>query len=436
VPPSPEDVLAALTQGKPSLLLGMEETARIDFKGEPYLLGTEKGKWELGKDVAGLANLSGGVLVIGVRTKKTNGNFLDVATELCPVTVAMLDKKQHHSVIRDVVRPAVDFEIAYHDDPDEPGKCYMSIQISPLHHHERWAIVRRMVTDEGKLVDGMGVPIRDGDQTRWLSGDEVYRLIRDGQRSSSPGNRAASAVTARDSPVAAVLDPDKAVDRLIALKDWQEPVLIWQSMPGGPENLLPRMWEQDGIAHAIRFPSALRGSGGFNWNFWTDAEHFDDGAMLSDGRHAMWVQENGLVTAAAIVNDEMLAWATRSPEGGPYQLNLIALVEMTLEYFLLIDRAVVGGALYNHAIETRGFAGERGVTLSLALPHFVLGHQYPAGQDRRYDFEATCDAGRDAYEALWRLFTNFKLPRDKVPFSTDSKIDAGQLLEFLKTHHY
>ena len=47
----------------------------------PYVLGTPKGKWELAKDVAGLANLGGGLLVIGVGTEKTEGNLPGVGGE-------------------------------------------------------------------------------------------------------------------------------------------------------------------------------------------------------------------------------------------------------------------------------------------------------------------------------------------------------------------
>ncbi len=68
--------------GDPERLLGVEETPQIDFKREPYQLQTERGKWELGKDVAGFSNLSYGVLVLGVSTKKTAGNFLEIADKL------------------------------------------------------------------------------------------------------------------------------------------------------------------------------------------------------------------------------------------------------------------------------------------------------------------------------------------------------------------
>jgi hypothetical protein len=435
---SPESVLAVLADRKPSLLIGVEETAQIDFKSEPYDLTTDKGKWELGKDVAGMTNFAGGVIVIGVHVRKTDGNFSEVASMLCPVPARSLNARQYHDIIRNLVRPAVRFECAFHEDPDKPGNGYMTIRVHPLEEHERWAMVRRLVTHEGKPVEGFGIPVRDGDQTRWLSADEVYRLVRDGQRSVSPGGQALS--VPQDSPSAVqALSPDEldeVVDRLVAFNDWQDqPVLAWQSAPNVPQSLLPVMWENDGIAHKLRFPESLRGSGGFNWNFWKDAVRLDGGVLLSDGRHAMWVRQDGVATAAAVVSDEMLAWATHSPAQGPFRLNLIALAEMTLEYFRLIDGTLVtdAGTQYRHAIITRGFAGSPGVTLSTAVPPFTGGMQYEADEDGRYAFDASGDPGADAFDALWRLFTVFRQPKEKVPFSDDGKVSKEELLEFLRT---
>ena len=277
--------------------------------------------------------------------------------------------------------------------------------------------------------------MRDGDQTRWLSADEVYRLVRDGQRSGSPGGLAVP----QDTPALPALSPDEldeALDRLVAHKDWQDlPVLAWQSAPVVPQSLLSLMWQQDGIAQQLRFPSSLRGSGGFNWNFWNDAVRFDGGVLLSDGRHARWVRQDGVATAVAVVTDDMLAWATHSPAQGPFRLNLIALAEMTLEYFRLIDGTLVtdAGTSYQHAIISRRFAGSPGVTLSVSLPPFIGGMQYGADEDGRYDFDASGDPGKDAFEALWRLFTAFRQPREKVPFREDGKVSSERLLEFLRT---
>jgi hypothetical protein len=429
----PDEILAALEAEKPGALIGTPESAQIDFKAMPYLLETPKGKWELAKDVAGLANLGGGVLVIGVRTEKTEGNFREIAAELRPVGVAMLDRVRYHDVIRDLVRPAVGFEVAYFPDPDHAGKGYMTILVKPLAEADRYALVRRMITEDDKEIDAIGVPVRDSDQTRWLSADEVYRLLRDGQRANSPQHaQVQPPMTAED------LNWDQAVEALVELKDWDGPLLIWQSMPLKPVDLLSRMWGQASISHTLADPPSLR-SGGFNWYFFNQVGQFDGGALASDGRRAIWVAPNGVVTAAATANDEMLAWAMHNHPGEPQRLNVIAVIEITLEYFRLVDEHILPGTAtkFRHSIATRKFAGDPPVALPGGLPNVVFpfsGHS--ATEDKRYQFDQSvpADAEVDAYEALWRLYATFQFGPDKVPFADNGRINSSQLLEWLKVN--
>lgn len=155
----PAEVLAALEEGKASELIGTPETAQIDFKESAYNLNAEKGKWELAKDVAGLANLAGGVLVVGVRTTKTEGKFLEVASDLRPVPVGLLDAERHRAVIRQLVRPGtVSFDLRYFEDSDQSGKGYMTIHVQPLAEWERPALIRSIVNDDGKLLDAINIP--------------------------------------------------------------------------------------------------------------------------------------------------------------------------------------------------------------------------------------------------------------------------------------
>ena len=85
-----QEVLTVLTRRSFEDLIGKEEGLELEFKGSPYRLDVDAEKFELGKDVSGLANAEGGVIVIGVRTKRhleslstwptTCGQFLATAS--------------------------------------------------------------------------------------------------------------------------------------------------------------------------------------------------------------------------------------------------------------------------------------------------------------------------------------------------------------------
>lgn len=437
----PEEILAALEEGKPRLLIGTAESSQIDFKNQPYQLGTDKGKWELAKDVAGLANFAGGILVVGIRTEKTAGNFREIAADIRPVPVGMLNAEQHYSVIRDLVRPAVIFQIAYHSDPDQADCGYMTIRVEPLDEAERFALVRRMISTDERLTESIGVPIRDGDQTRWLSGDEVYRYLRDGQRAAKAMLATLTHEThaSRGSEVSGEesrLGAEEAIRHLISFKDWDHPVLVWQSLPTRPVDLTKRMWGTQSIAEALRNHPSLRSSG-FNWFFMTDPTSFDDGALASDGRHAIWVRENGTVTAAAPVKqDDMLTWAMRNPPQGPYRLNVLALVEMTLEYYRLLDGYILPGTntSYQHVISTIGFSGEPGVILPSAPLTAIAVSEHQSTRDIRRTFPGSSNPEHEAYEALSLLYAAFRYGPRSIPFTSNDQVDSTELVEFARRH--
>src|SRR6266849_5109318 len=56
------ELFVALASGDLTKLEGTREDAWVDFKGTPYQLDADRGKWELAKDVAAFANESGGVV--------------------------------------------------------------------------------------------------------------------------------------------------------------------------------------------------------------------------------------------------------------------------------------------------------------------------------------------------------------------------------------
>jgi predicted HTH transcriptional regulator len=61
------EVVSALAQGRPEVLIGTTENSWLDFKSTPYPVHTDKGKFDLCKDVVAFANAQGGLLVCGSR---------------------------------------------------------------------------------------------------------------------------------------------------------------------------------------------------------------------------------------------------------------------------------------------------------------------------------------------------------------------------------
>ena len=147
-----------------------------------------------------------------------------------------------------------------------------------------------------------------------------------------------------------------------------------------------------------------------------------------------------MVTAVATVNDEMLGWAMQNQPGHRQRLNVLAVTELTLEYFRLVDERIVAGTetKYTHSIATRKFASDPRVVLPEGLPNMVSSFSgRSTSHDTRYEFGQYIPANpeRDAYEAMYRLYASFQLGPDRVPFAVDdSRIDTVKLLDWLRVN--
>lgn len=73
----PDHVRFILKSGHFNELIGTVEDEHLECKAAPYQLQSEHQKQELAKDVAGLANAGGGIILIGVRTERDPTHFGD-----------------------------------------------------------------------------------------------------------------------------------------------------------------------------------------------------------------------------------------------------------------------------------------------------------------------------------------------------------------------
>jgi hypothetical protein len=72
--------------------IGARESQTVEFKREPYRLAHENQKFELAKDVAALANGQGGVLLIGLATRRESETPLDIVASVQTIPRGLIDE--------------------------------------------------------------------------------------------------------------------------------------------------------------------------------------------------------------------------------------------------------------------------------------------------------------------------------------------------------
>ncbi|MEV6123100.1 ATP-binding protein [Streptomyces sp. NPDC052077] len=180
-------IVNLLAQQQPADIVGLPESQWVDFKSAgpkgPYDLSLESKKYELAKDVAAFANAGGGLLVCGFKATRRSTDLHEAVVRLMPFEKRLINTERYKGIINEYVRPLIDVEFHWYDDPAQPELGYLVIDVQALPESGRWALVTKTLSDkEGLVKGGIAVPIRHGDQTEYLPPDEVYRLLNSGLR--------------------------------------------------------------------------------------------------------------------------------------------------------------------------------------------------------------------------------------------------------------
>ncbi|MEW2161060.1 RNA-binding domain-containing protein [Streptomyces sp. NPDC007189] len=431
-------LVSYLAAQQPDEIKGTPESEWVDFKSispnGPYDLSTDKGKFELAKDVAAFANAGGGLLVCGFKAKKRPNELYEVAEKATPFDKKLVNTDSYKDVLTEYVRPLIKVKFFWYDHPEgdpEATGHYFVIEVPPLPEADRWAMVTRGITDNGQFIkNSWTIPIRNGDTTAFLPQDEVYRLLNDGLRARST----AAATAPAPAPAA---DRVKVREVLRAgLKLEEAPVLFFQSVPDHPRGLVPGMYADGGLRDVLSNQDTLRGTHAFNWSSdYTRPAPREGGLLLADApRRGLLVESDGAVTGAVSATAEMLGWAMeRYNDGsGVRRINVFVLTEIALEYFRLVDRHVlplVDGA-WTHRIVALDFARPPGRVLASGEdPAFPLwgSTEMATSDDWNHSWRALGDPERDAYEALRYIYALFGLDVTVNPFIDGDRVSAAKL---------
>lgn len=180
-------IVTLLAQQQPGAVVGIRESGWVDFKGVgpagPYDLSLDSKKYELAKDVAAFANAAGGLLVCGFKATRRPTDLHETVVKPTPFAKRLVNTERYKSIISDLVRPAVGVEFSWFDDPGNPELGYLVIEVRALPENDRWALVTKILNEDEKLVKGgVAIPVRHGDDTRYLPPDTVYQLVNSGLR--------------------------------------------------------------------------------------------------------------------------------------------------------------------------------------------------------------------------------------------------------------
>lgn len=422
---SKTEMIEALTRSEHERILGTSESEWLDFKIEPYQLDTAKGRRDLIADAASFANHLGGVILVGVRTKRSESSAAEVADELRPVSADLVDTERILALVRAHVTPLLHLDVRRYPCGDDE-KEIVAIVIDPQKERDKPFIVDRLASsdDDKDVAHAFGWPTRHGADTHWVTADRIQPLLANAlRRSSTPREQS---ISSRDQEAEQQL---KSVDDLTGWQDWG-----WIAVQAIPEaeTEIPDFY--GAFSLEVQRWSGTRQSGfGLGLEYGA-LENLPGHLVASDARRHVAISRAGVVTAAAVASPDFLAWANHQNDPHPREviLNPYVVVEFPSEAVRFAEEAVgpsVGATGWTFRVVGEHLLDRSPVRLRPQPREFLTGSAtQPLANSFRQTVTGTGDVWRDAFAVIAEIYgTGFGLGSELIPFAEDGAIDLAKL---------
>lgn len=444
-PANPAEIVALLEGRQDDELVGMEEAVWLDFKGAPYRLDERREQWELAKDVAALANATGGIIVLGVHTTRPSGSDEEIATKVSAFPESMFDPNRARDVVAAQVYPRIEIDVRTFNRAEDKR---LAVIVVRQQDEDRRPFLLTHVFDDERRWEAIAFPVRSGTHTAFEPPGMLHRDIADGRRfRRSPATDLIREPLAEPGPDTGDLLESaeawsrEAVSQLTLEVGWGDYAVVGlTAVPFERRRRPDDFYANDGVRTSFAYDKQLRHSG-FGISYALDVRVGDQEITSLDAdRTVVRVNASGRVIAACAGTAEFLGWANDSglpsPQEGarrPLRVNPVAMNEWVYEFCRFIYREVFprwgnSGWAFT-ALVLRAQSGSRPLRLRAGLQGVGPSRGQPAEADDRVDsLEPSGDPAVDAIALLSVIYGTFGLGLDRIPFNHDGRFDEAKLL--------
>lgn len=445
---TPEEVVTILESGNFDDLIGVVEDEYIEAKQEPYQLEDEHNKQELAKDISGMANSKGGVILLGVRTHRHPTHFGDEITRVRPFPQDMVDADQYQDILKVWVYPSLHgVEILWFPSSADSQKGIAAIVIPKQPLDNRPFLITRTVDDTGKQTRLVfGYVERKRSTVDPMSVQRLQTLVRDGLRFNSLHQQIESVQqTLEDLRIDRSIENDTALSQRLrhllaerietALSEaalHQEPAFILCAVPRQSIRLPTLFQSRDAeIVRLLEKPPELRHAG-FDLFTATSAEIVKGQLRraVQPGYKILELWRDGTLIFAATGGTEFLCWGRRTQEEQPLRINQLVLLESTYLFAELSRRIFNQAEPKPRALEyglslrnmTAGDDPCRLISGPLGTFAWQFGHDIHLAPGPNADFmkgwdEEEIDPGVVAFRLVREVYLWFGIEYEHIPYT-------------------
>lgn len=451
-----EELLAVLGGGDLEQLVGVREDVEVEFKRQPYQLDQESEKFELAKDVSALANASGGAIVLGVQTERSEESPTDEAVRLRLLARGLVDEERYVDIVTERVYPRIQgLRVEFRPSAENADRGLVVIDVPPQAEADKLFLVQKPVA-EGTTAPGwmIGIAVRSVGRVDERRVGEIHGLINRGYTVSGQLADLVEEVGALREEVRAgpAVPAETPADRLEAViterlaeleGQGEQPPYLYLAAAPAAASLARTLTRRDGVRMTLENPVFTRHDG---WNLVTlDRAALVGGRRLSlanGTRKYVDLYEDGTFIAIGTIPD-FLAWQRRDV---PNKINALALAEFVVNFLLVYDQVLN---------DLEPLPEQVRLAIGLRHAHALAEPLYMSyGRHDRLDYEADMDTrvapadsfdaavevavvpgephldlGAAAYALVRSLYNWFGFEDEAVPYTNEERtaIDVNQI---------
>lgn len=438
-----EQIYNLLANGNFGALRGAVENEWLEYKGAPYQLTNESDKQELAKDVSGLANAKGGIILIGVATEINPTHRGEEITEIRPFPNSLVNIDQYYNIIRSWIYPTVQpIDIRWYSSSNDRERGIVAIHVPKQSETKRPFLVRRTVEDTGKVnTIVFGYFERRRTNVNPMSVEELHSLIRDGLHYDNLSNQyeniqeTLSQILGRqmEEPRIDLLElrNERVAGARAAVGLQSKPSFILTAIPFSEIEIRGLFESRDSdVVRLLEHPPELR-SGGFDINTGSPAR-IVRGLLrraVSEGHSSLELWRDGTLIFVATGDADFLSWGRYSVDMNFLKINQLALIETTYLFAELSNRVFFE---YSSPLPSE-------IEFTLELKHMTVNNEpcrlYPGPIGERYfrgDLHRAPDSdvvirsryrgnglrpGKLAFELIKEVYRWFEFEDNLIPYT-------------------
>lgn len=162
-------------------LIGEIENDWLECKSQPYQIEKDKDKRELVKDITSLANIQGGYIIIGIKTKRSATHFGDEIEKIRPFKQELINPTQYHDVIKHWTYPEVEnINIQWFAKKGSKQKGCFIITIPQQKESLKPFLIKKTLEDKKFIETIFGYSERKRETSPPLSVVDLQKALRSG----------------------------------------------------------------------------------------------------------------------------------------------------------------------------------------------------------------------------------------------------------------